>query len=38
VGGILIDLLKTHAKLRLGGRLTENPYCLTPDEYLATQG
>jgi hypothetical protein len=37
-GGVLVDLLKTHPKLLVGGRLLENPYCLTPEEYLATEG
>lgn len=34
-GGILVDLLKTHPKLLLGGMLLENPHALSPDEFLA---
>jgi hypothetical protein len=36
-GGILVDLLKTHPKLLMGGLIIENPHYLTPDEYLATR-
>ena len=36
-GGIVMDLLKTHPKLLIGGRIVENPYCLTPDEFLAAR-
>jgi hypothetical protein len=32
-GGILVDLLKTHPKLLLGGMVIENPHYLTPDEF-----
>jgi hypothetical protein len=34
-GGMMLDLLRTHPKLLLGGVVIENPYYLTPDEYLA---
>ena len=35
-GGILVDLLKTHPKLLLGGMLLENPrHALSPDEFVA---
>jgi hypothetical protein len=34
-GGILVDLMKTHPKLLLGGMLLENPHALSPDEFLA---
>ena len=34
-GGMMLDLLRTHPKLLLGGLLIENPHYLTPDEYLA---
>jgi hypothetical protein len=36
-GGILVDLMKTHPKLLLGGMLLENPHALSPDEYLARE-
>ena len=34
-GGIMLDLLRTHPKLLLGGLLIENPHYLTPDDYLS---
>jgi hypothetical protein len=34
-GGIVVDLMKTHPKLLLGGMLLENPHALSPDEFLA---
>lgn len=34
-GGILVDVLKTHPKILLGGMVLENPHYLTPDEFLA---
>jgi hypothetical protein len=33
---IVIDLLKTHPLVLISGLALENPYYLTPDEYLAT--
>jgi hypothetical protein len=33
-GGIIVDLLKTHPRVLVGGLLLENPYYLTPDELL----
>lgn len=36
-GGIVIDMLKTHPKLLLGGMLLDNPYYLSPDEFLAVR-
>ena len=33
--GIIVDLLKTHPRMLVGGMLIENPYFLTPDELLA---
>ncbi len=36
-GGIIVDVLKTHKKLLLGGLVLENPHYLTPDEFLATR-
>jgi hypothetical protein len=33
-GGMMLDLLRTHPKLLLGGMVIENPHYLTPDEYL----
>jgi hypothetical protein len=34
-GGILVDVLKTHPKILLGGLVLDNPHYLTPDEFLA---
>jgi hypothetical protein len=34
-GGILVDVLKTHPKILLGGMVLHNPHYLTPDEFLA---
>jgi hypothetical protein len=34
-GGILLDVLKTHRKVLLGGMVLDNPHYLTPDEFLA---
>jgi hypothetical protein len=34
-GGIVVDLLKTHPRVLVGGMLLENPYYVTPDELLA---
>jgi DcmR-like sensory protein len=34
-GGIIVNLLKTHSRVLVGGVLVENPYHLTPDELLA---
>jgi hypothetical protein len=36
-GGIILDLLRTHPKVLLGGTLIDNPNFLTPDEYRATR-
>jgi hypothetical protein len=36
-GGILVDLMKTHPKLILGGMVLENPHSLSPDEFLASR-
>ena len=33
--GIIVNLLKTHPRMLVGGVLIENPYFLTPDELLA---
>jgi hypothetical protein len=37
-GDILLDLLKTHPKLLLGGMVLDNPHYLPPDEYRASRG
>jgi hypothetical protein len=34
-GGILVDLLRTHPKLLLGGMVLENPHYVQPEEFLA---
>jgi hypothetical protein len=34
-GGMVVDLLKTHPLLLLGGLVLENPNYLSPDEFLA---
>jgi hypothetical protein len=36
--GILMDLLRTHPKLLLGGLVLENPHHLSVDEFTATTG
>jgi hypothetical protein len=33
----VMDVLKTHPKMLLGGSVVENPNYLTPDEFLAQQ-
>ena len=33
-GRLIMDILKTHPKVILGGALTENPYFVPPEEYL----
>jgi hypothetical protein len=33
--GIIVNLLKTHPRMLIGGMLIENPYYMTPDELLA---
>jgi hypothetical protein len=32
--GIIVDLLKTHPRMLIGGMLVENPYYMSPDEFL----
>jgi hypothetical protein len=36
-GGVLVELLRTHPKLLLGGMLIDNPHYLSPDEYAASR-
>ena len=36
-GSFLVDLMSMHHRLLINGRLTENPYYLAPDEWLARQ-
>jgi hypothetical protein len=36
-GGMMVDLIKTHPKLLLGGLLIDNPHYLSPDEFRATR-
>lgn len=36
--GILLDLLRTHPKLLLGGLVLENPHHITGDEFAAARG
>jgi hypothetical protein len=36
-GGIVVDMLKTHPRVLLGGAVLENPFYLSPDEFLATR-
>jgi hypothetical protein len=33
-GDLVIDIVKTHPKLLVGGAIVENPYYLDPDEFL----
>jgi DcmR-like sensory protein len=35
-GELLMDVLKTHPRVLIGGRLLDNPFYLEPDELLAT--
>jgi hypothetical protein len=34
-GAFLVDVLKTHPKILIGGMVLDNPYYLDPDEFLA---
>ena len=34
-GELIVDILKTHPKVLMGGAVVENPYYLDPDEFLA---
>jgi hypothetical protein len=34
-GGTMVDVLKTHPKMLIGGMVIDNPYYLEPDEFLA---
>ena len=36
-GEVLIELLRTHPKVLLGGAMLDNPWYTEPDEYLAVQ-
>jgi len=36
-GDLIMNVLKTHPKALLGGMVIDNPYCLGPDEFLASQ-
>ena len=36
-GEVLVDVLKTHPKVLLGGMVLDNPYYLEPEEFLATR-
>jgi hypothetical protein len=36
-GAMMVDLLKTHPKILLGGMLIENPHYLTPEEFMRTR-
>ncbi|GAA0669585.1 hypothetical protein GCM10009535_56780 [Streptomyces thermocarboxydovorans] len=36
-GAILMDVLKTHPKVLVGGMLVANPFYLKPEEFLATR-
>jgi hypothetical protein len=36
-GELLVDILKTHPRVLLGGMLVENPYWIMPDEFLAAR-
>jgi hypothetical protein len=37
-GDLLVEILRTHPKVLLGGTVLENLYYLEPDDYLATRG
>jgi hypothetical protein len=36
-GEVLVDVLKTHPKVLLGGMVLDNPYYLEPEEFLAAR-
>jgi hypothetical protein len=36
-GGMIVDVLKTHKKLLLGGVMLDNPYYVAPDEFRAVR-
>ncbi len=36
-GEVLVDVLKTHPKVLIGGMVLDNPYYLEPDEFLSTR-
>jgi hypothetical protein len=36
-GELIMDVLKTHPKVLLGGMVIDNPYYLAPDEFLASR-
>jgi len=36
-GGMIVDVLKTHKKLLLGGLVLDNPHYLSPDEFRASK-
>jgi hypothetical protein len=36
-GGMMLDMLRTHPKILLGGLVLENPHYLTPDEFRASR-
>lgn len=36
-GELIMDILKTHPKILVRGMVTENPYYLEPEEFLATR-
>jgi hypothetical protein len=36
-GGIIIDMLNTHPRVLLGGMVVENPFYLSPDEFIAAR-
>jgi hypothetical protein len=36
-GGIVVDMLKTHPRVLLGGMVLENAFYLSPDEFAATR-
>jgi len=37
-GSIIVDLLKTHPKILLGGLVIDNPHFISPDDYASTKG
>jgi hypothetical protein len=36
-GELIMDVLKTHPKVLLGGMIIDNPYYLEPDEFAASR-
>jgi hypothetical protein len=36
-GGVVVDIMRTHKKLVLGGLVLDNPHYVSPDAFRATR-